>query len=424
MWKNPKFGLLLAIVMAGSMWFYVQRVLVPYQIADAAAHGRPRGVLSDLYPRWVGTRALLFEHRDPYSAEVTRDIQTGYYGRPLDLNRPNDPKDEQRFAYPVFVVFLLAPVAQIPFAVVKTISEWGFAILTGFSILWWLRALRWQPSRAVIAIFMILTIGNFGTVFGLKLQQLSLLVSGLIAASAALLAVGHLFLAGVVLALATIKPQLVVPLAGWFLLWALSDWKQRQRFIWGFIVTEGLLVGAGEYVLPGWISRFSDAVIAYRRYTGGGSPLDSLMSRTAGPILAGMLVLVTIVMCWQLRRAPSSSQAFLLMLAFVLAVTTVIVPMVAPYNQLLLLPAVFLIVQAWKELWNKSAASRVVCILASAAMLWPWVAALGLTAASLVLSPGAAQRAWTVPLWTSLAIPVTVLAALSFLLNANPKNES
>src|ERR1700676_5274675 len=100
------------------MWFYVQRVLVPYQKADAAAHGRPRGNLSDLYPRWLGTRELLLHHRNPYSREVALEIQEGYYGRRLDAARPNDPKDQQSFAYPVYVVFLLAPLIGLPFPTV------------------------------------------------------------------------------------------------------------------------------------------------------------------------------------------------------------------------------------------------------------------------------------------------------------------
>src|SRR5437667_2448564 len=45
------FGLLIAVLLAASMLWYVQNLLIPYQRADAAAHGRPRGNLSDLYPR-------------------------------------------------------------------------------------------------------------------------------------------------------------------------------------------------------------------------------------------------------------------------------------------------------------------------------------------------------------------------------------
>ena len=51
MTRDPKFRLLVALLLAGSMWFYVERLLVPYQVSSAAAHGEPRGNLSDLYPR-------------------------------------------------------------------------------------------------------------------------------------------------------------------------------------------------------------------------------------------------------------------------------------------------------------------------------------------------------------------------------------
>src|SRR5882672_11451017 len=107
-----------ALCLAG-MWLYVQRVLVSYQVSDAAAHGRPRGNLSDLYPRWLGAKELLLRGRDPYSAEVTSEIQAGYYGRPLDPSRPNDPSDAQGFASPVSVVFFFAPTIGLPFAIVR-----------------------------------------------------------------------------------------------------------------------------------------------------------------------------------------------------------------------------------------------------------------------------------------------------------------
>ena len=117
MLKRPPFfvTLALAVVASASTWFYVNRILRAQQIADAAIHDRPRGNLSDLYPRWLGARELLQHGRNPYSAEITREIQQGYYGRPLDPARADDPKDQQGFAYPVYVVFLLAPTVDLPF---------------------------------------------------------------------------------------------------------------------------------------------------------------------------------------------------------------------------------------------------------------------------------------------------------------------
>src|SRR5262249_45605699 len=146
--KIPKPGVLFALVMSASMWFYVDRILVPYQIADASAHDHPRGNLSDLYPRWLGARELLLHGRDPYSPEVTREIQIGYYGRVLDPSRAGDPQDQQGFAYPVYVVFLLAPTINLPFNIVQKAFNDLLWILTGASVLLWLRALNWRPPKA------------------------------------------------------------------------------------------------------------------------------------------------------------------------------------------------------------------------------------------------------------------------------------
>ncbi|MGC2184185.1 MAG: hypothetical protein WA637_12965, partial [Terriglobales bacterium] len=143
--------MLLALGLTASMWFYTDQVLVPRQVEDAAAEGTPRGNLSDLYPRWLGARELLLHGRDPYSPEVTREIQIGYYGRVLDPSRPDDPKDQQGFAYPVYVAFLLAPTVRLPFAVVQRGFNYLLWLLTAASVPLWLRALHWRPSRSVTA---------------------------------------------------------------------------------------------------------------------------------------------------------------------------------------------------------------------------------------------------------------------------------
>jgi len=64
-----------ALVLALTMWYYVAGVLVPYQQTEAAGSDRPRGNLSDLYPRWLGSRELLLHGRDPERlAAVGREL--------------------------------------------------------------------------------------------------------------------------------------------------------------------------------------------------------------------------------------------------------------------------------------------------------------------------------------------------------------
>ena len=296
--------MLLAMLMATGMWLYVQHVLIPYQKNQGPMRQSPRGNLSDLYPRWLGARELLLHHRDPYGADITREIQIGYYGRLLDPTRPGDPRDQQGFAYPVYVVLMLAPTVTLPFGTVHTLFFGLFAILTAVSIPLWLRTLRWRVSSTAMIIWILLTLGCFPAIQGLKLQQLTLLVAALVAGSMNALARRQFVLAGLLLALATIKPQLVFLLILWLSIWVLGDWRARQRVLWSLAITAFALVAAGELLLPGWITEFRTAMKDYYRYTGGGiSVLDVMLSPMWGRITSVLLVGMALIFAWRNRKA-------------------------------------------------------------------------------------------------------------------------
>lgn len=411
--KNQKLGLLVALLFTASMWLYVERVMIPHQVSAAAAHGSPRGSLSDLYPRWLGARELLLHHRDPYSPEITREIQIGYYGRALDPTRLGDPKDPQAFAYPVYVVFLIAPTIGFQFSAVQEVFRWFLVILTAATVPMWLRAFRWRPSPTVIAILMILALGFFPAVQGLKLQQLTLVVSGLIAGCVVLLAGGHVLLAGILLALATIKPQLVLPLVIWLVLWACSDWRRRQRFVWGFAGTMALLLAGAQWVLPGWIGSFRNALHAYREYTGLPiSVLATVTTPTLGKVLTLILILFLAIGCWRARHAAADSSAFALISSLLLVATIVMIPMTAFYNQVLLLPGALLLARNIEFFRTKNALTRIAFMVSGLVFCWPWLAGLTLASASFFLPAGSVQKSWSAPLWSSMMTPVVVLLLL------------
>ena len=412
--KRPELVLLLALVAAGSAWYFFSHILIPHQISDAAVKGRPRGNLSDLYPRWLGARELLLHGRNPYGREIAREIQVGYYGRLVDPTRPNDPKDQQGFAYPLYVVFLLAPTVRLPFWEVQIGFRWLLVILTGASVLLWLRVLRWRPPLVVKATWIAVTLGCFPAIQGLKLQQLSLLVCALLAACAAAVASGALIIAGILLAVATIKPQLTGILAAWLLLWAIADWGSRKRLVVSFFVTMAILLAGSEMLLPGWIGLFRAAAADYLQYTGGGkSILDVGLSTALGKPLAVILVIALAVLCWRVCREPADSSAFAWTLALVLAVTIVVIPTFALYNQLLLLPAFMLVVRSLSEVWGKGRMARLFVVITGSAILWSWVTAALADLALGVLPHELVLKTWAVPLYPSLAIPVAVLGLLA-----------
>lgn len=410
----------MATLAAVSMWFYVDRILVGYQVADAAEHGRPRGNLSDLYPRWLGARELLLHGRNPYSREINLETQKGYYGRLLDASRPDDPKDQQGFAYPVYVVFILAPLIRLSFHDVQIIFRWLLIGLTAGSILLWLRALRWRLPSLAVAIAMVVTLGSVPAVQGIKLQQLSLLVAALLAASGACLASGYLFSGGVLLALATIKPQLAWPVIAWLLVWALSDWKARRRLLVGFTATMGVLLVGAEIVLPGWWRMFLQAIRQYHQYTHNESVLDQLFNwmvgRFGGDLLAVLAALMAGLALWTVRKQPASSPEFGRALALVVALTVLIVPMYAPYNQVLLLPAILSLVRERPALVLSSRAARIVYAAAALALAWQWIASIGLTV-TWFASPVEALKMWKLPFYATFTLPVLVFALA--LLGAN-----
>ena len=402
-----------ALLMAASVWFWVQDITIAHQETDSRQRGIPRGNLSDLYPRWLGARELLLHGRDPYAADVTRDIQTGYYGRPLDPGRPNDPKDQQAFAYPLYVVLVLAPTVRFPFPLVQRAFLGLLLVLTASSVLLWLRPLQWRISLTAKLLWIILVVGSFPAIQGFKLQQLTLLVAALLAAAMACLVQRRFVIAGILLAMASIKPQLISLVAIWIIIWISGNWRERRKVFWSAAACIALLLAGSEFLLPGWIGEFRAAMSSYYQYTGGGrSILDVAMSPTWGRGASASLVLVQIFLVWKLRREPEGSRAFQWSVAAVLATTLIIVPMFAPYNQVLLVPCAMLALKELRTLWNAGRLARFFLLIVAVSLAWPFLSAAALALGWLFLPATTVQQAWPVPMASTLMIPVSILGLL------------
>src|SRR5947209_6388169 len=395
-----------ALLMAASVWFWVQDITIAHQETDSRQRGIPRGNLSDLYPRWLGARELLLHGRDPYAADVTRDIQTGYYGRPLDPRRPNDPKDQQAFAYPLYVVLVLAPTVRFPFPLVQRAFLGLLLVLTASSVLLWLRALQWRISLTAKLLWIILVVGSFPAIQGFKLQQLTLLVAALLAAAMACLVQRRFVIAGILLAMASIKPQLISLVAIWIIIWISGNWRERRKVFWS-------AAACIAFLLAGWVGEFRAAMSSYYQYTGGGrSILDVAMSPRWGRGASALLVFVQIFLLWKLRREPEGSRAFHWSVAAVLATTLIIVPMFAPYNQVLLVPCAMLALKELRTLWNGGRLARFFLLIVAVSLAWPFLSAAALALGWLFLPATTVQQAWPVPMASTLMIPVSILELL------------
>ena len=105
------------------MLYYHLGLFIPHAIAVRTAQELGNGYSfgNDFYQVWITAREWQRRKVDPYSTEMTREIQIGLNGRPLDAQRRSDPQDERRFPYPAFVDLLFWPAADFPFTSVRVV---------------------------------------------------------------------------------------------------------------------------------------------------------------------------------------------------------------------------------------------------------------------------------------------------------------
>jgi Glycosyltransferase family 87 len=407
--------LVVSLTMLVGMHAYFRTVIIPAQEATAAAYDQPRGNLSDLYPRWLGAKELLLHHRNPYSAEVTADIQRGYWGRELDANKPNDPKDEMRFAYPLYVVFLLAPTVTLPFESVQRLYLSITITLSVFAIWLWMRSLDKRINPAHVAVAAMLFFGSYPVVQAIHLQQLALLVFGLIALAVSAVAGGMFSAAGVVLAIAMVKPQTTIPIAGWFLFWSAAAWKDRRMLVISFVATMIVMCVGASLLLPGWVGDWREGTASYVGYTAGvPTHLQVLFGKYVGTVIGLALCVGTAIVCWKTRRDSPSSDRFKLVPALILTVNMAVTPLWHEYDHLFLLPAVLLIFCWRHEFFRLKPFARAVVSLCAIAFAWQWVGAFTLT----VIATGFQDvaRDWQILPWLPVFFaPTLVLVSLFFI---------
>ncbi|MGH9498326.1 MAG: glycosyltransferase 87 family protein [Terriglobales bacterium] len=404
--------LMLSVLSACSMWYYVAKVWSAGQPAQ----------FSDLYAQWWGAHELLLHHRNPYTPAVAHEIQTVIYGSPVSASRPGDAAEiSGGFAYPIYVVFLMWPTVHLAFPVVKSLAICLFLALTLASLWLWLYAFRWRPPNAEFGILAVLILGSFPVLQGLRLQNLSLLVAFLVAAAMASLAADYLALAGLLLAGATLKPQFVILLIPWLALWVMGDWRRRRRLAWSFSTATTALIVGGEILEPGWISGFLTIIRAYRQYTYGHSLLDVWFTPRGGPVVAAVLVLGVLALCWRCRSEPAQSPRFFLASSSVLAATLVVIPTLEPHSQLLLVPGVLFLLRYGVGIREAGKLERLFLIAAWILLAWAWVAAFGIMLAAIWLPAGTLLKCWLLPLYPSPLLPFGVLLVLGFVLGNDVK---
>jgi MFS family permease len=94
--------------------------------------------------------------------------------------------------------------------------------------------------------------------------------------------------------------------------------------------------------------------------------------------------------------------------------TVLVIPMYAPYNQVLLLPVILLLVRERTAFVSPSRVRRWAYGVGALLVGWQWAASLGLTVIYLLVSRAWALDGWKWPFFATFALPVWVFALIFF----------
>lgn len=293
---------------------------------------------NDFYPRWAGASALLLEGRDPYSPGVTEEIQITLIGPDAE------PQNSFSFAYPLFVVFTFWPLVYLPYDWVQAIwmvtLQW-IAIATTAVLA------KWRKWHLTPGHWLLLVLGAllfYPTARSIMLGQFTLHVTLLLATALWALDREQDFVAGILLSMTGIKPQMVLLPVLWISIWALGS--RRWRFLFGFGAGAAGLMIASLAIFPRWPLSFIEDIQRYSQTAGGRNALDVLVEAVF-PIGSRVLrygfatVLVALMLNAWRRGFRSGSKAFLLALWWAMIVNLLVPFQTGTTNQAMLLLPLF-----------------------------------------------------------------------------------
>lgn len=306
---------------------------------------------SDFLPRWVGTREFLMTGQSPYSQETTQEIQNRFYGRQA---RPDE--DQALFVYPFYTVFVFAPFALIPdFNLARAVWMTTLMISIVLIAIAGISFSGWKLSPLMLGLVLIFATSNYYSIRPLINSNASILIGLFITGAFLAVRSEQDSWAGLFLALATIKPQVVVLLILFVLIWAVSE--RRLIIVWSFLGNLALLVAISILFVPNWIWQNLQQVVAYPGYTLAGTPGEIFMEWVPGvgrQLGYGVSIVLIATLIWEWRAALGKDFRWFLWTAFfTLTATTLVGIRTATENYIVLLPALILVFASWDQEWGK-----------------------------------------------------------------------
>ena len=328
--------LLAVLVLAGLIWVNIR-----------FSRDNPGG--NDFLVHYVGARSFLLEGISPYSDEVAQQIQTIAYGRPAQ-----GIEHELRVAYPLYSVFLFAPfslisdyqVARAIWMVILEIALVAMCFLT-------FKLINWKPNVWIQTGVLVFSVLWYHAARGIINGNAVILIALMITAALLSLKHGSDHLAGVLLALTTIKPHLVILVIPYIMLWVI--YHKRWKVIKWFSISLTLLFIVSLIWLPDWIYQNIWEILKYPDYNPAGTfavALAELFPGAPSQLQWGIGILLSLVLLYEwVNSQKCRFRRFLWISMLTLVVSQWIGIQTDPGNFILLFPAILMITATLSAKW-------------------------------------------------------------------------
>lgn len=290
---------------------------------------------SDFYVRWYAVDRLYHEGRNLYDYRNGDDVDMMRGG-------PNASDSGMDFYYPAHVLLFIAPLGLLSYETANLI--WLIVIqifyLAGLAIMMWAR--KWPPTMNQATIFLLAALfsvpafqhsiyGQFNTIGILSLSLTYLAVDRERYGLAGLFAVGLTF-----------KTHAYILTLAFLFVWVISN-RKRWRFLLYFSAAALFAWLFAEIFQSGWVPDF---FLSLGRY----SDLRSIADMIWNPyqVVAGALILASLVIFWRNRHADLQSSAFSGSLALSLAVWSIVFPFAFTFHVLILVLAIILVASSYR----------------------------------------------------------------------------
>ena len=235
----------------------------------------------DFYPRWAGARRVLEGENDIYSVEATKAIQVRLYGAEIAEGR-----DQQGFAYPAIILPFLLPFALIDDVEIATAIWEGLTVALLIGGLYLVQ--KAMEERVSFLPILLLILWSYTLLMVFQGQITGLVLFSLSAGYWAYCRRAE-FLAGLLLSIGLVKPELVLLPIALLAAWAIAN--RRLGLLLGVVTGISIMFAFSLILVGWWIDEWLNALIRYTEYARIVWPVGFLWN-TSPILLAALTTLV------------------------------------------------------------------------------------------------------------------------------------